>query len=298
MINQVIYNIHARITYEAHFEKNSTFMLIIVKCLGEMNNKMKLLNLNIGIKIDNSNEVIDLILNNKYDIVTLQEVMRKKEDTVFDIYNSSNIIKESTNYKYSFFGPLWITNHHERNGTTVREFGGYTEQGNEVLSNYLIEQANNIFYYKNYSNYIDVTNFKEEDHPRAFVDVILNIDGKMLQVINVHGIWNKGKIGDERTISQSKKILEHVSQDIPCIIAGDFNLLPNTESIQMLNSKMINLIEKYNIKSTRPMFYDSLDKGDVVCDYIFVNDKVKVNNFTVINTEISDHLPLVLDFDV
>ena len=58
------------------------------------------------------------------------------------------------------------------------------------------------------------------------------------------------------------------------------------------------IIEKYNIKSTRPKFDDGLDKGNLVCDYIFVNDKVKVNDFRVIDTNISDHLPLILDFSI
>ena len=58
---------------------------------------------------------------------------------------------------------------------------------------------------------------------------------------------------------------------------------------------MINLIEKYNIESTRPKFDDGLDKGNLICDYIFVNNKVKVKNFRVINTNISDHLPLILE---
>lgn len=259
---------------------------------------MKLLNLNVGIKLDNSKDVIDLISKNQYDIVTLQELMKKIDDTVFDKYNSSNIIKDNTHYKYSFFGPLWFANHHEKNNVIMKDFGGFTEQGNEVLSNYSIIQSSNIFYYKNYSEFTDTTNFRKEDHPRAFVDVILEVDNKKLQIINVHGIWNEDKIGDERTIAQSEVIISHVRDDIPCIITGDFNLLPNTESIQILNKKMVNLIEKYNIQSTRPIFNDGLDKGDLVCDYIFVNNKVKVNDFNVINSNVSDHFPLTLDFDI
>lgn len=61
---------------------------------------------------------------------------------------------------------------------------------------------------------------------------------------------------------------------------------------------MINLIDKFNIKSTRPDFDDGLDKGNMVCDYVFVNDKVKVNNFIVSNSNVSDHLPLILDFNI
>ena len=59
-----------------------------------------------------------------------------------------------------------------------------------------------------------------------------------------------------------------------------------------------NLIEEYNIKSTRPAFDDGLDVGNLVCDYVFVNDKVIVNDFKVINSNISDHLPIILDFDI
>lgn len=88
-------------------------------------------------------EIIELISNNEYDFVALQEVMRKIDDNVFDKYNKSNIIKANSNYKYSFFGPLWIANHHEKNNVISKDFGGFTEQGNEVLSKYPIIQAEN-----------------------------------------------------------------------------------------------------------------------------------------------------------
>ena len=126
----------------------------------------------------------------------------------------------------------------------------------------------------------------------------ITINGKDIQVITVHGIWTKDKMGDERTLNQIESILEEVRYDIPCIVTGDFNLLPKSESIKNISQKLTNLIEKYDIKSTRPSFDDGLDKGDIVCDYIFVNDKVKINDFKVINTNVSDHLPIVLDFDI
>lgn len=259
---------------------------------------MKLLNLNLGIKLDNSKGVIELTKEEQCDIVAFQEVMRKKDNTVYDRYDSSNVIKDNTNFKYSYFGPLWYAIHHIKNNVIKRDFGGTTEQGNEILSKFPITKADNVFYYKEYSEFTDTTNFGIEDHPRAFIDAILDIEGTKLQIINIHGCWNKDKKDDDRTILQTEKILSHIRYDIPSIIVGDFNLLPNTKSIEMISKKMINLIEKYNIKSTRPKFNDGLDKGNLVCDYIFVNDKVKVNDFRVINTNISDHLPLTLDFSI
>ena len=250
---------------------------------------MKLLNLNLGIKLDNSKDVIELIKEEQCDIVAFQEVMRKKDDLVYDRYDSSNVIKSNTNFKYSFFGPLWYAKHHIKNNEIKRDFGGTTEQGNEILSRFPITKADNVFYYKEYSEFADTTNFRIEDHPRAFIDAILDVEGKKLQIINIHGCWNKDKKDDDRTIFQMEKILSHIRYDIPSIVVG---------GIEKLSKEMINLIEKYNIKSTRPKFDDGLDKGNLVCDYIFVNDKVKVNDFRVIDTNISDHLPLILDFSI
>lgn len=166
------------------------------------------------------------------------------------------------------------------------------------MSNYPMIESRNIFYHKEYSAYIETSNFRKGDHGRAFEEIILEVNDKHLQVINVHGIWTEDKLGDERTINQINKILSVVRWDIPSIVVGDFNLLPNSKSIDIISEKMINLIAQYNIKTTRPIFYDGLDKGNLVCDYIFVNDKVKVNDFKFFNCEISDHFPLVLDFEI
>ena len=43
----------------------------------------------------------------------------------------------------------------------ARDFGGTTEQGNEILSKFPIIKADNIFYYKKYSEFADTTNFRK-----------------------------------------------------------------------------------------------------------------------------------------
>lgn len=49
---------------------------------------MKLLNLNIGIKIDNTIEVGNFIKNSKADIVALQEIVRHLDDKVYNQFRS------------------------------------------------------------------------------------------------------------------------------------------------------------------------------------------------------------------
>ena len=262
---------------------------------------MRLVDLNVSIKLHNNEKVIDFLKNTKSDIVTLQEVMRGIEETVYDRYNNSKIIKESLKdtHHHSFFGPLWVADKHIKNGTITKDFGGMAEQGNEIISKYPIIEASNQFFYKKYQIFRDTTDFRKTDHARAVIVAILEINNQKLRLLNIHGIWNEGKIGDERTIKECEYLLSLIEDNtIPSIIVGDFNLDPQSKSIKILNKKLTNLIEKYNIKSTRPTVKDGLDVGNSVDDYIFVNDKIKVNNFEVKQTDASDHYPLILDFEI
>ena len=262
---------------------------------------MRLVDLNVSIKLDNNEKVIDFLKNTKSDIVTLQEVMRGIEETVYDRYNNSKIIKESLKdtHHHSFFGPLWVADKHIKNGTITKDFGGMAEQGNEIISKYPIIEASNQFFYKNYQIFRDTTDFRKTDHARAVIVAILEINNQKLRLLNIHGIWNEGKIGDDRTIKECEYLLSLIEDNtIPTIIVGDFNLNSKSKSIKILNKKLTNLIEKYNIKSTRPTVKDGLDVGNCIDDYIFVNDKIKVNNFEVKQTDASDHYPLILDFEL
>ncbi len=259
---------------------------------------MKLLNLNIGIKIDNTSKVLDLVKKVDAEICTFQEAMNALSEDCFDMYKSKNELVLCSGYSNSFFAPLYVADCITDNGEVIRDFGGLAEQGSLILSRYEILKSSNEFYYNEYRDNYDATNFKEDDWCRSIQNVLLDVGGKELQIINVHGIWNKGKIGDLRTLAQSEFILSRIRKDIPVIVVGDFNLLPDTDSIKLLDEQLINLIKKYNIKSTRPKFNDDLDKGNMVCDYVFINDKVKVNDFMVLDNADSDHLPIILDFEI
>lgn len=115
-------------------------------------------------------------------------------------------------------------------------------------------------------------------------------------VFNVHALWNgQGKTDTSARIAQSKKIKEFISTiSTPKILCGDFNLRPDTESIRLIESGMNNLIKKYDIHSTRSNLYLKTEK---FADYIFVSPEIIINSFEVLNIEISDHLPLLLNYN-
>ncbi|EKE05192.1 MAG: hypothetical protein ACD_19C00403G0002 [uncultured bacterium] len=262
---------------------------------------MKLLNLNICIKISNTKEVGNFLIEQNADFVTIQEIVRHLEPGVFEEYRSKEDIEKIVGdiYPYKFFGPLWVTDVSFKNNQVHRDYGGMIEQGNEILSKHPIVSASHAFFYKSYAYIQDWTNWKQEDHGRALTSSIHDINGKRLTIFNIHGIWSEGKIDDDRTIKECEYVLEKASEsNMPTIIAGDFNLYPNSPSIAILDNKFRNLIKEYGIKTTRPAFKDNNDVGLNVVDYVFVNDKVKVNDFKVLDVTVSDHLPLVLEFEI
>ena len=261
---------------------------------------MRLVSFNISIKKDNTSGVIDLLNNLAPDFVALQESMMPHEKSVYAGFRSGEDI---ANYfleqmPHSFFAPLYIANRVTNNGVVVKDFGGNVEQGTQVLSRYPICSADNKFYYENYKVGYDAKYFKEKDWARSILTAIISMpNNKKIKIIDVHGIWNLTRMGDDRTVAQSEFIIAELLRDkMPTIVAGDFNLLPESQSIKMLGRYLTNLSVEYKLKTTRPKSDD--DKKCMVVDYIFVTNDIKVKDFTAVDTDVSDHLPLVLDFDI
>jgi endonuclease/exonuclease/phosphatase family metal-dependent hydrolase len=134
-------------------------------------------------------------------------------------------------------------------------------------------------------------------HSRILQWIKYRVDEEVYAVVNVHGLWNgKGKTDTEERLAQSKKIKDFMAAiDGHKILCGDFNLKPDTQSLKMLASDMHNLIDAYQVTSTRTSFYPKEEK---FADYIFTSKGVTINKFEVLKDEVSDHAPLLLDFCV
>ncbi len=97
---------------------------------------MKLLDLNIGIKLDNTKQVLEFIKKEDADICTFQEAMNAVDDNCYDIFKSKNHIGQLEEYKYSGFAPLFIADGITKNNVVVRDFGGKSRAG--VFNNFKI----------------------------------------------------------------------------------------------------------------------------------------------------------------
>lgn len=124
----------------------------------------------------------------------------------------------------------------------------------------------------------------------------IELCGEYITILNLHGLWqrdSKKKDTPER-IEQSKKIKnffsEHNSKKILC---GDFNIVNDGNAMDILENGMVNLVKKFNVKSTRSSHYPKEEK---FADYILTSPDIEIKDFKVLADEVSDHLPLLIEF--
>lgn len=266
---------------------------------------MRLLSLNVALFETNNEKLYEFLLRRNADIVCLQEVAKSSDPLINKDYLSKDFIDKATRrLKYSFFGPTWqIRDFHQKNFHQKEnfdfDFGGFLKSGNYIKSRFKLLTKKNIFIT---SRIIKMTDWSiwPKKQSKAVQVVDLKLPGsKKLRVLNYHGIWSKEKIGNTETLKACKKINQLATAiDYPAIITGDFNLFPDTESMRVFQDRFISLVDKYNIKTTRPKLNELNHLKRNVVDFILISKGIKVKSFEVLNSDVSDHLPLILDFNL
>jgi endonuclease/exonuclease/phosphatase family metal-dependent hydrolase len=122
-------------------------------------------------------------------------------------------------------------------------------------------------------------------------------DGSLL-VANFHGIARPGhKLDSEDRLTQSRELRRVLSEHAgPVVLIGDFNLLPETESVRLLEAGYRNLVIERAIPTTRSRLnpFRGTPEEQRHADYAFVSPALTVTDLQVPDVEVSDHLPLLL----
>ena len=191
-------------------------------------------------------------------------------------------------------------------GNTLSEFQGYYSTYDLfTTSNCIYGQA---IFVKNKFKVIENGKFKVYKNLKNDVGFIqhmsLKIGNRNLYIANVHGKTRPGhKLDTPIRIKQSEKIIKFFdSSTAPVIIGGDFNLFNKTKSIALFElNGYRDLIKEFKIKDTRGKINKKIYQSSNIqyyADYCFVSRDVKVKTFTVPDPEVSDHLPLILEFEI
>jgi hypothetical protein len=132
------------------------------------------------------------------------------------------------------------------------------------------------------------------------INVEIPLGSGSVHICNFHGRYKPGdKLDSAERLEQSQGLIEFFKDKKGLkIIGGDFNLFPDTRSIKMFEENGYrDLIKEYKISTTRNRLAWEMypDNKQLFSDYVFLSPGITINNFSVPDNEISDHLPMILE---
>lgn len=153
-----------------------------------------------------------------------------------------------------------------------------------------------------------------EDNKEMGLALCLTLDvfGRLLDIVNIHGVSRAFRNGvwqaqDDKAdfpirIQQSERILAFAEkQQGSIVIGGDFNILPDTKSLEVLRQAGYqDLIQSSAISTTRNHYsWEKYPENERYyhSDYVFVSPTLRVQSFEVPQVEVSDHLPMIVQVE-
>lgn len=243
---------------------------------------MKLVQLNIwGGKLQY--QIPDFLNSIQPDIVCMQEV-NDLPGPSGALFVTLDELQEKCGFEHRFMSPTYSSKYMNRS----------TKYGNAILSKLPTKQTNTIFTHGSYKDNFDL--MEDDFNTRNLQHIQLSVESQTIHILNHHGYLIIGsKAGNDETVRQMHLVANYLDAlHGPILLAGDFNLTPPSESMGIINSKLRNLSLEHNLTST----YTHFNNNQEVCDYIFVNDQVRVASFEMSDEIVSDHKALILEFDV
>jgi endonuclease/exonuclease/phosphatase family metal-dependent hydrolase len=231
-------------------------------------------------------QIIDFLQAEKPDFVCMQEVNDLPGRSGYSFFATLDEIKQGAAFNHAFMSATYSSRYMERE----------LDYGNAILSRLTPAAEETIFTNGQYIKNFDMMQSKGEGNNRNLQHMTVQLNGRSLHILNHHGYWVYGsKAGNDETLRQMKIIADVIdSLDGPIILCGDFNLSPDSQSLNLINQRLTNLSAKHGLKNT----YSQFSTREAVCDHIFVNDQVKVERFEMSEVLISDHKALILDFEI
>jgi len=133
--------------------------------------------------------------------------------------------------------------------------------------------------------------------PRGVLWVEIELDGKVIQVLNTH----LGLLARERRAQAEALLgpdwLGHPECSGPAVLCGDFNALPSSPVCRRLRTRLNDAQIELESHRPRSTFFGRLPTARI--DHVFVDSGLTVTDIEVPDSELvrvaSDHLPLIVE---
>ncbi|MEK7458162.1 MAG: endonuclease/exonuclease/phosphatase family protein [Patescibacteria group bacterium] len=165
-----------------------------------------------------------------------------------------------------------------------------------------MENRRTIFLNVPYGEYDPVPVGKDfSQHPKNMQCCEIYVGGTKLNVCNMHGLWELSGGDTPERLKMSEIIVQEVGNKRKVILAGDFNLRPNIQTVQNIEKHLANVF-KDQLRTTFNLKRKDLKKfpgyASTVVDMIFTSKDVSILSRGSPNVDVSDHMPLVVEFSV
>lgn len=234
------------------------------------------------------------------DIFCLQEVYSTTADVKqYKNINRANLLEEIKNILTDFQVFFFITIEGFDVELKPVDFDLLHGPAVFIKNSIAVDSHQDYFIYKENPQKPPKEDFSNLPTSLQYINCYLN--NREFSIFNFHGTpFPAKKLDSENRLQHAKKVREIMDTKSGAkIIVGDFNLLPETESLKIIGAGMRNLIKEFNIERTRSNLSPFYGKTSFqkFADYTLVTPDVLVKDFKVPEVEISDHLPMVLQFE-
>ncbi len=253
--------------------------------------KIKFLTINIWFGGKVWDNLIEYIRHENPDILAIQEVYDGHDEILEPRFRTMDEFRKEfrNTLKYDTFG------------ATVHDIGVDFPWGNAIFSKFPISNSHIIFFDLPFSHY----DFQKDPDPRLAAEGILiadvELNSQKITVGSWHGVWDHHGGDTPNRKLMGEKIIEGLVGQDNLILAGDTNMNPDSETILKiqndLNLKSVfgtSLTTTFNMKQKEhPGNY-----ANSPVDMVLYSPKYEVISKRIDDVDISDHFPLIVEFEV
>ena len=142
-----------------------------------------------------------------------------------------------------------------------------------------------------------------DDEYRAYVQADVRIRNTSLRIGTVHMSYTHAFEPTTRKMLETSNLINEIKDNNSnFILTGDFNATPGSPVIDLIQKQLMNVGPDLllNTWTTKPFSYGGFTAKELDwrLDYVFASSDIKVIKAEIIQTDFSDHLPILATFEV
>jgi endonuclease/exonuclease/phosphatase family metal-dependent hydrolase len=237
--------------------------------------------------------LLDMVAAVEPDIILTQEIYTYpspiQPTSPWNFFGTLEFMAQRGDLQHYYFSP----------SSTFSMFNKELGYGNAVLSRYpILESTTHYTSDKHAIRHEDLSSLGGNDS-RNFQHLVLELDGRRLNVINHHGHWVNQPLGDDVSTQRLRTVASYINGLIgPVIVGGDFNLLPTSPAMSefIAAAKLRDVRATSTITTTLSAAHYL--REPIVCDYILGSADITISQLTALQPLVSDHKALLAEVTV